>query len=103
MVKHAVEVGADEVEVTAEAEQAWIDRLKAGDRRFAADPDCTPATTTTKASPTTRRHRSEAGASPRAPSRTSSTSTRALVGRVRRSRIPLSDTRDLDPRTPAFP
>ncbi|NDH84685.1 MAG: NAD(P)/FAD-dependent oxidoreductase, partial [Acidimicrobiia bacterium] len=42
MVKHAVEVGADEVEVTAEAEQAWIDRLKAGDRRFAADPDCTP-------------------------------------------------------------
>ena len=35
MVKHAVEVGADEVEVTAEAEQAWIDRLKAGDRRFA--------------------------------------------------------------------
>ncbi|MGB0500924.1 MAG: flavin-containing monooxygenase [Acidimicrobiales bacterium] len=42
MVKHAVEAGADEVEVTAEAEQAWIDRLKAGDRRFAADPDCTP-------------------------------------------------------------
>ena len=42
MVKHAVEVGADEVEVTAEAEQAWIDRPKAGDRRFAADPDCTP-------------------------------------------------------------
>ncbi len=42
MVKHAVDVGADEVEVTAEAEQAWIDRLKAGDRRFGADPDCTP-------------------------------------------------------------
>jgi len=42
MVRHAVDVGADEVEVTAEAEQAWIDRLKAGDRRFAADPDCTP-------------------------------------------------------------
>ena len=42
MVKHAVDVGADEVEVTSEAEQAWIDRLKAGDRRFGADPDCTP-------------------------------------------------------------
>ena len=28
--------------MTAEAEQAWIDRLKAGDRRFGADPDCTP-------------------------------------------------------------
>ena len=25
--------------MTSEAEQAWIDRLKAGDRRFGADPD----------------------------------------------------------------
>ena len=42
MVSHAHEVGATEVEVTAEAEQAWIDRLKSGNRRFVADPDCTP-------------------------------------------------------------
>jgi cation diffusion facilitator CzcD-associated flavoprotein CzcO len=42
MVAHAYEVGATEVEVTAEAEQSWLDRLKAGNRRFNADPDCTP-------------------------------------------------------------
>ena len=42
MVKHAHDTGATEVEVTAEAEQAWLDRLRDGGRRFNADPDCTP-------------------------------------------------------------
>ncbi len=42
MVKHAQATGATEVEVTAEAEQGWLDLLRSGNRRFASDPDCTP-------------------------------------------------------------
>ncbi|MGI9052156.1 MAG: flavin-containing monooxygenase [Ilumatobacteraceae bacterium] len=42
IVAHAVKIGADEVEVTEEAEQAWVDRLVAGGRRFGDQPDCTP-------------------------------------------------------------
>ena len=37
-----MEDGATEVEVTAEAEQGWLDLLRSGNRRFASDPDCTP-------------------------------------------------------------
>ena len=42
IVEHAEEVGADEVEVTAEAEAAWVELLEAGGRRFGNQPDCTP-------------------------------------------------------------
>ena len=42
IVAHAIEAGADEVEVTEGAEQAWVDRLVAGGRRFGDQPDCTP-------------------------------------------------------------
>ncbi len=42
VVRHALEIEADEVEVTPEAEAAWIERLEAGGRRFGNQPDCTP-------------------------------------------------------------
>ena len=42
MIAHAEEIGADEIEVTAEAEDAWVARLEAGQRMFGANPDCTP-------------------------------------------------------------
>ncbi len=42
VVRHALEIGAEEVEVTAAAEQAWMERLEAGGRRFGNQPDCTP-------------------------------------------------------------
>jgi len=42
IVEHAEKVGADEVEVTAEAEAAWVDLLESGGRRFGNQPDCTP-------------------------------------------------------------
>ena len=35
-------VGADEVEVTTDAEQAWVDHLLAGMRMFGGAADCTP-------------------------------------------------------------
>ncbi len=43
IIAHAVEVGATEVEVTAEAEQAWVARLEGGAvARLTSTPDCTP-------------------------------------------------------------
>jgi cation diffusion facilitator CzcD-associated flavoprotein CzcO len=42
VVAHAESVGATEVEVTADAEQAWVQRLAAGGRRFGNNADCTP-------------------------------------------------------------
>ncbi len=43
IIRHALDAGAAEVEVTAEAEQAWIDLLLTGSgRMIGASPDCTP-------------------------------------------------------------
>ena len=41
-MRHALEVGAVEVEVTEEAEAAWLARLEGSERSFGNDPDCTP-------------------------------------------------------------
>jgi len=42
IVRHAVDIDADQVEVTPEAEAAWMERLITGGRQFAGNPDCTP-------------------------------------------------------------
>jgi cyclohexanone monooxygenase len=42
IIDHALEIGADEVEVTSAAETAWVELLEAGARRFGGNPDCTP-------------------------------------------------------------
>jgi cation diffusion facilitator CzcD-associated flavoprotein CzcO len=42
MIAHANAIGADQIEVTAEAEDAWVQRLESGGRRFGNRPDCTP-------------------------------------------------------------
>ncbi len=42
VVRHAIEVGADEVEVTQDAEDAWVALLEQNQRGLRADPDCTP-------------------------------------------------------------
>ncbi|MES2723940.1 MAG: NAD(P)/FAD-dependent oxidoreductase, partial [Pseudomonadota bacterium] len=41
-VKHALDVGAKEVEVTPEAQTAWVDLLLTGAGRMMGAPDCTP-------------------------------------------------------------
>ncbi len=41
-IAHANAIGANEINVTAEAENAWVQRLEAGGRRFGNRPDCTP-------------------------------------------------------------
>jgi cation diffusion facilitator CzcD-associated flavoprotein CzcO len=42
VINHALVAGADEVEVTTEAECAWVEKLEAGGRGFGNQPDCTP-------------------------------------------------------------
>ena len=42
VIRHALDVGADEVEVTEEAEQAWVAMLESNPRAFLGSPDCTP-------------------------------------------------------------
>jgi cation diffusion facilitator CzcD-associated flavoprotein CzcO len=42
ILRHAVEVGADEVEVTADAETDWVAMIEHHGRRFGNNPDCTP-------------------------------------------------------------
>ncbi|WP_340645400.1 NAD(P)/FAD-dependent oxidoreductase [Phenylobacterium sp.] len=41
-VKHALDMGAKEVEVTPEAQKAWVDLLLTGAGRMMGAPDCTP-------------------------------------------------------------
>jgi cyclohexanone monooxygenase len=42
IVRHALDAGARRVEVTKEAEDAWIDLLLSGPGMFLGSPDCTP-------------------------------------------------------------
>jgi cation diffusion facilitator CzcD-associated flavoprotein CzcO len=42
VVRHALDTGADEVEVTADAEQAWMDLLETAPTTFFGNADCTP-------------------------------------------------------------
>jgi len=56
IVDHALAVGADEVEVTEAAEQAWVERLEAGAvARMTNSPDCTPGYYNNEGQPTGRR------------------------------------------------
>ncbi len=42
VVRHALDTNAEEVEVTAEAEQAWMDLLDSNPMSFFGSPECTP-------------------------------------------------------------
>lgn len=42
ILRHALDIGADEVEVTEEAQQAWVKLLQSSERAFLGDPSCTP-------------------------------------------------------------
>ena len=42
LVKHALDNGFDEIEVTKEAEDAWIELLLSGPGMMLGSPDCTP-------------------------------------------------------------
>ena len=42
IIRHALDIDASTVEVTPEAEAAWVEKLESGGRSFGGDPTCTP-------------------------------------------------------------
>ena len=57
VVRHALDEGAEQVEVTAEAEQAWIAQLETGGMAFLGNPECTPGYYNNEGQPMGRRER----------------------------------------------
>ena len=55
VVSHAESVGADEVEVTPEAEDDWVAMLAGSQRAFRGSPDCTPGYYNNEGRPVGRR------------------------------------------------
>jgi hypothetical protein len=60
-------VDAVEVEVTAEAEQAWVDRLADNPLSFLGSPDCTPGYYNNEGGPIGRRERLNSSGYPGGP------------------------------------
>lgn len=57
VVRHALDVGASEVDVTMLAEGEWVNRLEAAGRSFGGDPSCTPGYYNNEGGVTDRRAR----------------------------------------------
>ncbi len=67
VVAHALEVGAEQVEVTAEAEQAWVRLLEGSVRAFMGSPDCTPGYYNNEGQPVGRKERLNGSGYPEGP------------------------------------
>jgi cation diffusion facilitator CzcD-associated flavoprotein CzcO len=57
VIAHALEAGAEQVEVTAEAEQAWVALLEGNTMSFLGNADCTPGYYNNEGKPVGRRER----------------------------------------------
>ncbi len=67
IVRHALETGAEEVEVTEEAEQAWVAMLDGNARGMLGNPDCTPGYYNNEGKPAGRRERLNGSGYPQGP------------------------------------
>ena len=67
VVGHARAVGATEVEVSAEAEAAWVARIEGTGQGFLGNPDCTPGYYNNEGRPIGRRERLNASGYPEGP------------------------------------
>jgi len=57
VIGHAEEIGAAQVDVTADAEQAWVDLLEGNTRGFMGNSECTPGYYNNEGGPVGRRER----------------------------------------------
>ncbi len=57
ILRHAIDTDADEVEVTSEAEQAWVALLESNEGAFLGNPDCTPGYYNNEGGPIERQQR----------------------------------------------
>ena len=67
VIAHAEETGATEVEVTEEAEQAWVALIEGNTASFLGNPDCTPGYYNNEGQPIGRRERLNGGGYPAGP------------------------------------
>ncbi len=67
IVRHALDEGATEVEVTEDAEQAWVAMLEGSERAFLGNADCTPGYYNNEGRPIGRRERLNASGYPAGP------------------------------------
>jgi cation diffusion facilitator CzcD-associated flavoprotein CzcO len=67
VVAHALEVGADEVEVAEQAENDWVSLLEGSVRAFMGNPDCTPGYYNNEGQPVGRRERLNGSGYPEGP------------------------------------
>ncbi|HXJ34106.1 MAG TPA: NAD(P)/FAD-dependent oxidoreductase [Candidatus Eisenbacteria bacterium] len=67
ILRHALDVGAAEVEVTEAAENAWVDLIESSPQGFLGNPDCTPGYYNNEGGPIGRRERLNVGGYPLGP------------------------------------
>ncbi len=67
VITHAQALGANEVEVTEEAEHAWVRSLEGAAQSFLGNPDCTPGYYNNEGKPLGRRERLNASGYPQGP------------------------------------
>ncbi|MBX3027741.1 NAD(P)/FAD-dependent oxidoreductase [bacterium] len=67
VVRHALDVAADEVEATAEAEQRWVEQIESAPLTFLGNPECTPGYYNNEGRPFGRRERISTGGYPGGP------------------------------------
>jgi cation diffusion facilitator CzcD-associated flavoprotein CzcO len=67
VIGHALATGADEVEVSEAAEEAWVKLLESSPRAFLGSPDCTPGYYNNEGRPIGRRERLNASGYPAGP------------------------------------
>jgi cation diffusion facilitator CzcD-associated flavoprotein CzcO len=67
VVSHALAIGANEVEVTEDAEQGWVRLLESSGQAFLGSPDCTPGYYNNEGRPIGRRERLSASGYPQGP------------------------------------
>lgn len=67
VITHAREVGAAEVEVTQDAEKAWVQTLESSGQGFLGSPDCTPGYYNNEGKPIGRRERLNLSGHPQGP------------------------------------
>jgi len=67
VVAHAIDVGADQVEVTEQAEAAWVALIEGNSAGFLGNPDCTPGYYNNEGRPVGRRERLNSSGYPLGP------------------------------------
>ncbi|MEW6267985.1 MAG: NAD(P)/FAD-dependent oxidoreductase [Thermodesulfobacteriota bacterium] len=67
IIRHALDTGSEQVEVTAEAEKAWVDLIESAPQSFLGNPDCTPGYYNNEGKPMGRRERLNVGGYPAGP------------------------------------